>query len=67
MDEIRVIRILEYVGPRNCVEEILMKSIHGAKVIERYSSAEGTYGRVTISASTLGLYPEIMKRGDEDV
>lgn len=58
MDEdiVRVIRILEYVGPRKHVEETLERSIKGTD----------THKNLTIRAATLGDFPEIMEKGEED-
>lgn len=52
MDTVRIIRILEYVGPRDKMEHQIAKSIHG----------ERTYCGITIRAITLGTFPEIMER-----
>lgn len=49
-DIIRVLRIIEYVGPRNKVEDTVKRSIHGEKVIEE----------LTIKAATLGTVSEIL-------
>jgi len=49
-DIIRVLRIIEYVGPRNKVEDTVKRSIHGEKVIED----------LTIKAVTLGTVSEIL-------
>ena len=50
-DIVRVLRIVEYVGPRSKIEVQLAGSIHGQR-----SPGNG----VTIRAATLGLYPEIL-------
>jgi hypothetical protein len=56
MDTIRVLRILEYVGPRDAVEAVIDRSIHGSRTY-------GLPGReVTITAATLGTFPEILER-----
>lgn len=48
---VRVLRVVEYVGPRDWVEETVAKSIHGEK----------QFGpNQTIRAATVGLYPEIL-------
>lgn len=48
--EVRVIRILEYRGHRWRVEQEIKNSIHGTK----------NFGGGTITAATLGEYPEII-------
>jgi hypothetical protein len=53
-DIIRVIRIVEYVGPRSLVERNVGGSLHGTR-----DNGNG----VKITAVTLGEYPEIMKLG----
>ena len=50
-DEIRVLRIIEYRGPRSWVEKTIANSIHGTRFVEPNK---------TISANTLGLFPEIL-------
>lgn len=55
MDIIRVLRVLEYVGPRDEVEELIRRSIHGDKVL-------GGDNSITIRAATIGTYPEILDR-----
>jgi len=51
MDNVRILRIIEYTGPRDVVELQVAKSIHGEKRI----------GGVVIRATTLGEFPEIME------
>jgi hypothetical protein len=48
MDIVRVLRVIEYVGPRNKVEPQVRDSIHGEK----------TYRGVTIRAVTVTPFPE---------
>jgi hypothetical protein len=59
MDEdiVRVLRIIEYVGPRSKVEKQIGDSLHGTK-----DHGNG----VRISAVTLGEYPEIMERANHE-
>lgn len=52
MDIIRVLRIIEYVGPRDLVEEQIKQSVHGTKIVR---------DRIAITATTLGTFPEILK------
>lgn len=51
MDIVRILRIIEYVGPRDQVEKQIRNSLHGSR--------EGLPG-VTITATTLGTFPEIL-------
>lgn len=51
-DTVRVLRIVEYVGPRDWVEQTVKQSIHGEKAL-------GT--DKFIRAATIGLYPEILE------
>jgi hypothetical protein len=60
MDTIRILRIIEYVGTREAVEEQIRLSLHGSR--------EGVRG-CKITATTLGTFPEILAReeqGDAD-
>lgn len=57
-DIIRVLRVIEYVGPRSRVEETVARSIHGEKDAGR---------GLTIKAATIGTYPEIFERGGSAV
>lgn len=63
MDTIRVLRVLEYVGPRDLVEEQVRKSIHG----ERVFFSTNPQGAVTIRAATVGEFPEIVSGFPERV
>jgi len=60
MDTIRVIRIYEFVGPRNIVESTIAKSILGEK---RITKQQG--GPLMIRAATLGTFPEILNSDEE--
>lgn len=51
MDIIRVLRILEYTGPRDKVEATIAGSIQGEKRLD---------SGLTIKAATIGSYPEIL-------
>lgn len=55
-EEIRVLRVIEYVGPRSRVEDTIRRSIHGDK----------TFGFVTIRAATIGMFPEILSSLEEE-
>lgn len=51
-DQVRVLRVIEYVGNRSAVEACIKNSVHGELVIE---------GRgYVIRAATVGIYPEIL-------
>jgi hypothetical protein len=52
-DIVRVIRIIEYVGPRGKIETQIANSLHGTK----------DWGNgIRISAATIGEFPEILER-----
>ena len=59
MDTIRILRIIEYVGPRDAVEKQIEDSIHGTRNGTR-SEATGEYCKIT--ATTLGQFPEILEQ-----
>lgn len=56
MDIVRVLRIVEYVGPREAIEKQVANSIHGSRTYPT------RFGEVTIRAATIGEYPEILDR-----
>ena len=56
-DIVRVLRVIEYVGPRSVVEKAIKKAIHGIKTIE------GANGPLEIRAATIGLVPDILEMG----
>lgn len=59
-DTIRVLRILEYTGPRSLIESTVSRSIQGEKNF-------GATGReCTIRAATIGMYPEILNNGSQE-
>lgn len=51
-DTIRVLRVLEYTGPRDKVEDQVARSVHGEKRLPN---------GVTIKAATVGAYPELLE------
>ena len=55
-ETVRVLRVIEYVGPRGEVEETVARSIHGEK---RLPSG------LVIKAATIGCYPEILSSNGE--
>jgi len=56
MDTVRVLRIIEYVGPRDEIEHVVKHSIQG----ERRYIQNGK--EVVIRAATIGTYPEILEK-----
>jgi hypothetical protein len=56
-DIVRVLRIVEYIGPRDLVEDQVAKSIHGSRQC-------GPNGAIRITAVTLGEFAEIMKQSE---
>lgn len=48
---VRVLRVIEYVGPRDVVERQVVNSLHGQKSPQR---------GLTIKAATLGEFPEVL-------
>ncbi|WP_426287485.1 hypothetical protein [Luteibacter sp. E-22] len=58
MDIVRVLRVIEYIGPRDRVEQVVAGSIHGNK---------DAGGGLLIRAATVGAYPEIIGQVREDV
>jgi len=58
-DIIRVLRLVEYEGPRDLVEEQLKGSVYGTR---RGISRKGNIGEyVRVTATTLGIYPEVIE------
>lgn len=56
MDQVRVLRIIEYTGPRDAVEEQVRRSLHGTRYGLRLDN-----GHCVITAATLSQYPEILE------
>lgn len=56
MDTVRILRVIEYVGPRDRVEKTVATSIHGER--------DCGMGLI-IRAATLGTYPEILSQEEE--
>ena len=57
VDLVRVLRVIEYIGPRPYVERQIESSLHG--------TFRG--GRVVIRAATVGEYPEVLSRASEEI
>jgi hypothetical protein len=49
-DRVRVLRLIEYIGPRSLVEHVLNTSFHGTK----------KFGSLMINVATIGTFPEIL-------
>lgn len=56
-DIVRVLRILEYVGPRSDVERNLVVNAVPA-------NGQQKFGSVLIRSAVIGQYPEIMEQSD---
>lgn len=56
-DIVRVLRIVEYVGPRDQVEEQVRRSIHG-----RCSFVSA----ISIRATTIGEFPDILNAAEKE-
>jgi hypothetical protein len=56
-DQVRIFRLVEYVGPRSVMERQVANSIHGTKEFQK--------GSCRITAVTLGEYPEILQSARE--
>lgn len=57
-DYIRVLRLIEYEGPREFVESQVERSIHGTRVFNLPNTRNREFIRIT--GTTLGLFPEIV-------
>lgn len=57
MDTVRVLRVIEYVGPRDLIEKQIQNSIHGTKKIGN---------GVTINVATIGSFPEILNADEKE-
>ncbi len=72
-DVVRVLRVIEYTGPRSAVEGVIQRSIQGQKTFTPKNPPAGLGGAifvhdprephlpVTIRATTLGTFPEILE------
>ena len=56
-DIVRVLRLVEYVGPREWVEKTVQQSLHGTRTLEEPGT--GSSG-ARITAITLTEYPEVL-------
>jgi hypothetical protein len=64
MDTIRVLRLIEYVGPRDWVENTLKKSIQGTLWCSEPSIPSSNRPLKMIRTATLGTIPEILDEGE---
>lgn len=55
-DTVRVLRIIEYIGPRDKIEKQIAGSVHGTK-----ECGNG----VIIRAGTIGTFPEVLIHNNE--
>lgn len=55
-DYVRVLRVIEYLGPREAVEKQVANSKHG----DHY------FGDVIMRVATIGQFPEILKGQPDD-
>ena len=54
-DQIRILRVVEYSGPREAVESQVSNSIHGVRVVGN---------GVIIKAATIGTFPEVLDQAN---
>jgi hypothetical protein len=59
-DRVRVLRLIEYDGPRTWVEDSVTRSIHGRRQV-----GFGTDGPGYITGVTITQFPEILERARE--
>lgn len=59
MDTIRILRIIEYTGPRDAVEKQIKNSLHGER---EGASSLSTGERCRIRVTTLGDFAEIINQ-----
>ena len=58
-DIVRVLRLVEYEGPRSLVEKQLAGSVHGTRFGYGNPMRSGSYVRITVT--TLGVFPEVIE------
>lgn len=63
---VRVLRLVEYIGPQSHVEKQVAASIHGTK---SYDAARGVsgMGRVLITAATIHEFPQALEGREADL
>ncbi len=60
-DQVRVLRVLEYIGDRAAIEDHFENVIQGSRRFEVHRAARGFLGTITIHAVTLGQFPEVLE------
>lgn len=60
-DNVKVLRLIEYIGPRQAVEAAVRQSIHGSKTFNDGNS------RLIITVITIGEYPLLLLESEEDI
>lgn len=73
-DIVRVLRVVEYEGPRSWVEATVAKSIHGEKDVSQFYHEKEDFRsghdrdrrtRKIIRAATIGEFPTILQRASD--
>lgn len=59
-DIVRVLRLVEYTGPRDWMEKQIAGSIHGTKIIKKQTAAGEVECRIT--GVTLSEFPECLEK-----
>lgn len=62
-DIVRVLRVVEYIGPRELVDQQIAASLHGER---RVRTSQGHEGGVLIRAATVGVIPGLAIKADRD-
>ena len=62
-DNVRVLRLIEYEGPRSLVEAQVANSIHGTRfgLVGKELSGGWPKRQVRITVTTLGVWPEVIE------
>lgn len=60
-DIVRVLRLIQYEGPREVIEKTVGTSVQGTKRIMTQ------HGEMRITGVTLDQFPEILRRAEKDV
>jgi len=60
MRQVRVLRVIEYVGDEDWVKWQVEQSIHGVRKVD------GSKGKGEIRVATVGVYPEVLENLPED-
>jgi hypothetical protein len=66
-DKVRVLRLIEYSGPRQQVEDQLNRSMRdGTHGPGRFNTTDPKREGVTIKIATLGDFPELLERAEQN-